>query len=155
MKTRRLLIVTMLIIAAFSVLMASCAEPEPAAPATFESFIESNPDIRSAIDESAKSGKDAAISYEISGNDITYEFDLATMEDMTEEAVKSEIVSGSLEAGLKDQDEYFRTLVNSLARLSKIDGIRVIVNYIFEGETILSKTYEADPLPEPAEEEGQ
>lgn len=155
MKTRRLLIVTMLIIAAFSVLMASCAEPEPAAPATFESFIESNPDIRSAIDESAKSGKDAAISYEISGNDITYEFDLATMEDMTEEAVKSEIVSGSLEAGLKDQDEYFRTLVNSLAHLSKIDGIRVIVNYIFEGETILSKTYEADPLPEPAEEEGQ
>ena len=155
MKTRRLLIVTMLIIAAFSVLMASCAEPEPAAPATFESFIESNPDIRSSIDESAMAGKDSAISYEISGNDIIYEFDLATMEDMTEEAVKSEIVSGSLEAGLKDQDEYFRELVNSLARLSKIDGIRVIVNYVFEGETILSETYEADPLPESEEGESE
>ncbi|MCQ2567481.1 MAG: DUF4854 domain-containing protein [Mogibacterium sp.] len=135
-------------LAAFAVAFASCADQEAESePMTFESFINADPSILESVDAQLVSGQSSDISYEIKGNEISYTFEMSGTDGMTEDIVNSDIVKESLETGMKNQASSFKSLANSLAGISKIDGIRIIVSYTYNGDTVLTETFEADPLP--------
>ena len=109
-------------------------------PRTLEDYAASNPDTKEYIDQMASTG-DLAV--EIKGNDVIYTYDISKISGVTEELAKSEDMKAQLASGLEAQKGSFETLVTGLEKETKFDNVRIIVKYTYNGEELISQTFES------------
>ena len=131
-KTLMILIATLAMICALA--LTGCG------PRTLEDYAASNPDTKEYIDQMASTG-DLAV--EIKGNDVIYTYDISKISGVTEELAKSEDMKAQLASGLEAQKGSFETLVTGLEKETKFDNVRIIVKYTYNGEELISQTFES------------
>lgn len=138
-----------------SMMMTACSSrpAEPEKPATLESFMNDNPDVKEQIDRKIAAEESSEVTVEISGNSIVYTYDLADIEDVTEEFAKSDSTKETLAAALNEHADVFRNVASSIKSIlseagEEMDGICVIVNYVYGDESLISKTFVPDSAAE-------
>ena len=113
MKKRTLVVV--MIRAILTVLcFAGCSKE----PMTLEKYAKDNPDVQESID-----------------------FDLSKMEGYTEELAKSDSIISALDQALGAAGETFGGICKSLEESTEITGITTTVNYTWEDEVLVTKTF--------------
>ncbi len=137
--------ILMLILAVFSTLIfTACGGSK-----TLEQYVADNDEMQKSIDD-AKEGSNVEI--KIEGNEITYIFDLSKMDGYTEEAVKDEEVISSLETSLISSGPTFGGISKQLEEQTKVKGITTTVNYTWEDEVLITKSFtSADAIEDTAE----
>ena len=150
-----------MVIALFSaMMMTACGSKsaEKSEPTTLESFISEHPDVKSELDKKVSAGETSGVAVEIKGNDIIYTYDLSGVTDMTEEFAKSDELKEALQTALEAQGDAFRSVASKMESVVneadvEIKGIRVVVNYVYGDEVVVSGTFEpSDEAAAPAEE---
>ena len=113
----------MLILAVFSTMvLTACGGSK-----SLEQYVADNPEMQESID-SAKEGSNVEI--KIEGNEITYIFDLSKMDGLVPEIALSK----------------------QLEEQTKVKGITTTVNYTWEDEVLITKSFtSADAVEDPAE----
>lgn len=142
---KRSFIVFMMIAVLAAMCFTACGKK--AAP-TLESYINDHPEVKTEVDEQLGTDAMKGVKVEFSGNDMIYTFDLANMDNITEEVAKAESTKAALDQGLEQQTETFVNVANTILDTVKKDGaeietVRVVVNYTYGDEAITSRTYEA------------
>ena len=137
MKRKSIIAVLISIAIMMTMVFASCSK----APQTLEDYIQNDAEASQQIEETAQS---AGLDVAISGNNVTYTYDLKNYEGMTEEVAKSEKMVDSLGSTLDAAGETFSDLCAKLEEESKIEGIQIIVNYTYDGENLVSRTFNKD-----------
>ena len=115
---------------------------------TLEAYINDHPEVQTEIDEKLGTDELKNVSIEFKENEMIYNFDLAGMDDVTEELAKSDAIKESLEKGLDQQSETFVNIANTIMNTVKEDGaeidtVKVTVNYKYGDELITTKSFEA------------
>ena len=135
----------MLILAVFSTMvLTACGGSK-----SLEQYVADNPEMQKSID-SAKEGSNVEI--KIEGNEITYIFDLSKMDGYSEDIVKDEEVISSLETSLISSGPTFGGISKQLEEQTKVKGITTTVNYTWEDEVLITKSFtSADAIEDTAE----
>ena len=135
----------MLILAVFStMILTACGGSK-----SLEQYVADNPEMQESID-SAKEGSNVEI--KIEGNEITYIFDLSKMDGYSEDIVKDEEVISSLETSLISSGPTFGGISKQLEEQTKVKGITTTVNYTWEDEVLITKSFtSADAVEDAAE----
>lgn len=133
MKKKNIFSILAVSILLISMLLTSCGSTN-----TLESYVNSDKDLKKQIKEI---GDTNGLTVEIKGNDVIYIFDLSTL-GVTDELIKGNELKDSLEEALTGQSATFKSIVSTLEDETKIDDIRIIVNYIYKGDTIVTKSFE-------------
>lgn len=135
----------MLILAVFSTMvLTACGGSK-----SLEQYVADNPEMQESID-SAKEGSNVEI--KIEGNEITYIFDLSKMDGYSEDIVKDEEVISSLETSLISSGPTFGGISKQLEEQTKVKGITTTVNYTWEDEVLITKSFtSADAVEDSAE----
>lgn len=135
----------MLILAVFSTMvLTACGGSK-----SLEQYVADNPEMQESID-SAKEGSNVEI--KIEGNEITYIFDLSKMDGYSEDIVKDEEVISSLETSLISSGPTFGGISKQLEEQTKVKGITTTVNYTWEDEVLITKSFtSADAIEDTAE----
>ncbi len=135
----------MLILAVFSTMvLTACGGSK-----SLEQYVADNPEMQESID-SAKEGSNVEI--KIEGNEITYIFDLSKMDGYSEDIVKDEEVISSLETSLISSGPTFGGISKQLEEQTKVKGITTTVNYTWEDEVLITKSFtSADAVEDTAE----
>ena len=133
MKKKNIFSILAVSILLISMLLTSCGSTK-----TLESYVNSDKDLKKQIKEI---GDTNGLTVEIKGNDVIYIFDLSTL-GVTDELIKGNELKDSLEEALTGQSATFESIVSTLEEETKIDDIRIIVNYIYKGDTIVTKSFE-------------
>ena len=120
---------------------------------TLESYMNDHPEVRAEIDEKLGADEYKGVTVDFSGNDMTYNFDLANMDGMTEEYAKSDEAKKLLDEGLAGQTEAFVSTANTVLQAVRDDGaeiekVNVIVNYNYGDTLITTASFESDPVSE-------
>ena len=144
---KRTIIVMMIMAVITAMCFTACGKK--AAP-TLESYINDHPEVKAEIDEQMGTEGLEGVSISFSGNEMIYDFDLATMQNVTEEVAKSEETKAALDQGLEAQSATFINVANTILDTLKQDGaeietVKVTVNYKYGDELITTRTFEADP----------
>lgn len=149
---------TTIVLMIMAVLTAMCftACGKKAAP-TLESYINDHPEVKSEIDEQMGTEGLQGVTIEFSGNEMIYNFDLASMQNVTEEIAKAEETKAALDQGLEAQSATFVNVANTILDTLKQDGaeidtVQVTVNYKYGDELITTRTFDADPNAAPPAE---
>lgn len=137
--------ILMLILAVFSTMvLTACGGSK-----SLEQYVADNPEMQESID-SAKEGSNVEI--KIEGNEITYIFDLSKMDGYSEDIVKDEEVISSLETSLISSGPTFGGISKQLEEQTKVKGITTTVNYTWEDEVLITKSFtSADAIEDTAE----
>ncbi|NLY87310.1 MAG: DUF4854 domain-containing protein [Clostridiales bacterium] len=133
MKKKNIFSILAVSILLISMLLTSCGSTN-----TLESYVNSDKDLKKQIKEI---GDTNGLTVEIKGNDVIYIFDLSTL-GVTDELIKGNELKDSLEEALTGQSATFKSIVSTLEDETKINDIRIIVNYIYKGDTIVTKSFE-------------
>ncbi len=142
MKKKSILSILICLTLIFSmVALASCSST----PETLEEYVASNEDAMDEINEAADS---AGLDVTISGNDIIYSYDIANYDGITEEVAKSDTMVDSLQSALESADSTFSGICEDLEEESSIEGIRIIVNYTYGDENLVSMTFDKSGIVE-------
>ena len=96
-KRRNSLFALLLMLALSAAVFMTACKGGTQEPQTLEDFAKNNENIQESIDSAAT---DSNVVVEIKGNDIIYTFDLANMEEYTNELVHNEQVVGNLQKAL-------------------------------------------------------
>ena len=134
------LLLAALLITSVSVSACSKKSEAPKKPKTLEEYAVNNPDVQKSIKE-ATSQSDVEV--DIKGNDVIYTFELSKMDEYTEEVAHDEAVVESLQKVLDGSGGIFGGVARTLEETTGISGIKVIVYYTYEGETIVTQTFDA------------
>ena len=141
MKNRRLLTILLAISMTASMLLAACgSKAEP----TLESVIKDDPEFQTEIEKMTDENLQQGLSVDIKGNDIIYNFDLSAVDGFTDETAKDETIKAALEAGMEEHAEEFKKVAADMSANTKVEGIRVVVNYNYGDEVIATATFEPD-----------
>ena len=145
MKRKSIFALMLILMLAASVPLASCSKSggsggKSSEPQTLEQYAVDNPEVQESIDQ-AMAGSDVKV--ELKGNDVIYTFDLANMEGYTEDVAKDPDVIESLQSALDNAGSTFGGIALSLETATGISGIRVIVNYTYEGEVLATQTFDS------------
>ena len=142
---------TIIVLMIMAVITAMCftACGKKAAP-TLESYINDHPEVKSEIDEQMGTEGLQGVTIEFSGNEMIYNFDLASMQNVTEEVAKSEETKAALDKGLEAQSATLVNVAHTIFATLKQDGaeietVQVTVNYKYGDELITTRTFDADP----------
>lgn len=133
MKKRTLIV--FLVMAVISALcFTACGKEEM----TLEKYVKDNPDIQESIDSAMN---DSNVVVAITGNDISYTFDLSKMDGYTEELAKSDEIVKALDEALGAAGGTFGGIAKSLEEQTKITGITTTVTYTWGDEQLVTKTF--------------
>jgi len=105
---------------------------------TLEKYVKDNPDIQESIDSAMT---DSNVLVEITGNDISYTFDLSKMDGYTEELAKSDAIVKALDEALGAAGGTFGGIAKSIEEQTKISGITTTVTYTWGDEQLVTKTF--------------
>ena len=105
---------------------------------TLEKYVQDNPDVQESIDSAMS---DSNVAVVIKENDISYNFDLSKMDGYTEELAKSDAIISALDDALTAAGGTFGGICKSLEESTEISGITTTVNYSWEDEVLVTKTF--------------
>ena len=135
-------------------------ETETSGPMTLEQYAKENPDVQKSIDEATA---DSEVEVSIKGNDVIYSFELSNMKGYTADVANDPSVKESLQAALDGAGSTFGGIAKTLEEATEISGIKVTVNYTYNGEMMATRTYDPsdavergtgqEKLPSPTEPE--
>lgn len=108
---------------------------------TLESFLLSNDEVNKEIQEAADA---SGLSVEIKGNEVSYSFDLSSIEGAEEKTLKDPAMIEKLEESIDSQGSTFVELCRELEEKTGYTGIRMIVNYNYGDEVLVSRTYTSE-----------
>lgn len=108
---------------------------------TLENFLQSNEDVKKEIQDAADA---SGLSVEIKGNEVTYSFDLSTIQGADEKTLKDPAMIEKLEESIDNQGSTFVDLCKSLEEKTGFTGIKMIVNYTYKDEVLISRTYTSE-----------
>lgn len=115
-------------------LFTSCAEK----PGTIEELVNSNEDIQQQIQAAAEN---AGMTVEVHGNEIVYSYDLASVDGVSEDALKDEAMIKALQTALDGQKAPFANLCKSLETETEISGVTATVNFTYGDEVLATQTF--------------
>ena len=137
MKKKGIFALVITLIMMMSVIGAGCGSK---APETIEDYMKSDQEAMDQVEETANaSGLDVSVS----GNVITYTYDLTTIEDVDEETLRSDIMKEQLGTALDASADNFVGLCKQLEEESKIEGVQMVINYTIGDEVIVTRTFDA------------
>ena len=124
-----LLLCLVMVMSAFT----SCSKPK-----TIEEYVKNDADAMEEVQSAADS---AGLEVSFSGNDVIYTYDLSSLDGVTEDVIKSDLMIEQLTSALESTSDTFAGLCKELEEQSKIEGVQIIVNYTYGEETIVTKTF--------------
>jgi hypothetical protein len=133
MKRKSMVAMLLAFVMTFSLMAASCGSPK-----TIEEYINKD---KEAAEQVQKAADTAGLTVDFKGNDVIYTYDLSTINNVTEEVIKSDMMKEQLSSALDSTSDKFVGLCKQLEEESKIEGIQIIVNYTFGDEVIVTKTF--------------
>ena len=132
---KRTLIVLMIMAVITALCFTACSSKETM---TLEKYVQDNPDVQESIDSAMA---DSNVAVVIKENDISYNFDLSKMDGYTEELAKSDAIISALDDALAAAGGTFGGICKSLEESTEISGITTTVNYSWEDEVLVTKTF--------------
>ncbi|MBR2539967.1 MAG: DUF4854 domain-containing protein [Mogibacterium sp.] len=138
MKRRSIIAVLISLTLVMAMALSACGSKEPD---TLEKYIQNDEKASAEIQQTADTN---GLEVSIKGNDVVYTYDLKNFEGVTEELAKSDTMKESLASALTSAGTTFSDLCKQLEEGSKIEGIQIIVNYTYDGETLVTKTFNKD-----------
>ena len=141
MKKKGIIALLLTFVMSLSLMATACSS----SPKTIEEYVNNNKD---EMEQVQKTADESGLAIAFSGNDVIYSMDLATMDGMTEEIVKSDIMKDNLESALEGLTDRFTGLCGQLEEQSGIKGAQIIVNYTFGDEVIITKTFNSSGIVE-------
>ncbi len=133
MKKRSIIAFLLCFVMMLSVFLTACGSPK-----TIEEYIGKN---KEAAEEVQQAADTAGLAVDFSGNDVIYTYDISTIDGVTEEVGKSDMMIEQLGAALDSQGNTFVGLCKQLEEESKIEGVQIIINYTFGEEVLVTKTF--------------
>lgn len=132
---KRTLIVLMIMAVITALCFTACGSKETM---TLEKYLQDNPDVQESIDSAMT---DSNVAVVIKENDISYNFDLSKMDEYTEELAKSDAIISALDDALAAAGGTFGGICKSIEESTEISGITTTVNYTWEDEVLVTKTF--------------
>ena len=114
-------------------------------PKTIEEYINKDKEAQEQVQQAADQ---AGLTVDFKGNDVIYTYDLSSIENVTEEVIKSDIMVEQLTSTLESTGDTFSGLCKQLEEESKIEGIQIVVNYTYGDEVIVTKTFNSSGVVE-------
>ena len=114
-------------------------------PKTIEEYINKDKEAQEQVQQAADQ---AGLTVAFKGNDVIYTYDLSSIENVTEEVIKSDIMVEQLTSTLESTGDTFSGLCKQLEEESKIEGIQIVVNYTYGDEVIVTKTFNSSGVVE-------
>lgn len=105
---------------------------------TLESFLKSNNNYMKQVENSG----DENMTVDIKGNTIVYIYDFSKMEGIDEATATS--MKENLDNALDQYGSTFSGLCDTLESATKIDGIKILVKYVYKDVVISEKEFEAN-----------
>ncbi len=133
MKRKSMVAMLLAFVMSFSLMATACGSPK-----TIEEYIEKD---KEAAEQVQKAADTAGLTVDFSGNDVVYTYDLASIDNVTEEVIKSDMMKEQLSSALDSTTDTFVGLCKQLEEESKIEGIQIVVNYTYGDEVIVTKTF--------------
>ena len=133
MKRNSMIAMLLAFVMSFSLMATACGSPK-----TIEEYIEKD---KEAAEQVQKAADTAGLTVDFSGNDVVYTYDLASIDNVTEEVIKSDMMKEQLSSALDSTTDTFVGLCKQLEEESKIEGIQIVVNYTYGDEVIVTKTF--------------
>ena len=133
MKRKSMVAMLLAFIMSFSLLATACSSPK-----TIEEYIAKD---KEAAEQVQKAADTAGLTVDFSGNDVVYTYDLASIDNVTEDVIKSDMMKEQLASALDSTTDTFVGLCKQLEEESKISGIQIVVNYTYGDEVIVTKTF--------------
>ena len=133
MKRKSIVAMLLAFIMTFSLMATACGSPK-----TIEEYINKDKD---AAEQVQKAADTAGLTVNFKGNDVVYTYDLSSINNVTEEVIKSDMMKEQLASALDSTADTFVGLCKQLEEESKIEGIQIIVNYTYGDEVIVTKTF--------------
>jgi hypothetical protein len=133
MKRKSMVALLLAFVMSFSLLATACSSPK-----TIEEYIAKD---KEAAEQVQKAADTAGLTVDFSGNDVVYTYDLASIDNVTEDVIKSDMMKEQLASALDSTTDTFVGLCKQLEEESKIEGIQIVVNYTYGDEVIVTKTF--------------
>lgn len=133
MRRKSMVAMLLAFVMSFSLMATACGSPK-----TIEEYIEKD---KEAAEQVQKAADTAGLTVDFSGNDVVYTYDLASIDNVTEEVIKSDMMKEQLSSALDSTTDTFVGLCKQLEEESKIEGIQIVVNYTYGDEVIVTKTF--------------
>lgn len=133
MKRKSMIAMLLAFVMSFSLMATACGSPK-----TIEEYIEKD---KEAAEQVQKAADTAGLTVDFSGNDVVYTYNLASIDNVTEEVIKSDMMKEQLSSALDSTTDTFVGLCKQLEEESKIEGIQIVVNYTYGDEVIVTKTF--------------
>lgn len=133
MKRKSIVAMLLAFVMTFSLMATACGSPK-----TIEEYINKDKD---AAEQVQKAADTAGLTVNFKGNDVVYTYDLSSINNVTEEVIKSDMMKEQLASALDSTADTFVGLCKQLEEESKIEGIQIIVNYTYGDEVIVTKTF--------------
>ncbi len=133
MKRKSMVAMLLAFVMSFSLIATACGSPK-----TIEEYIEKD---KEAAEQVQKAADTAGLTVDFKGNDVVYTYDLASIDNVTEEVIKSDMMKEQLASALDSTTDTFVGLCKQLEEESKITGIQIVVNYTYGDEVIVTKTF--------------
>lgn len=133
MKRKSLIALLLTIVMSLSVFATSCSKPK-----TIEEYVAKN---KEASEQVQKAADTAGLTVSFEENDVVYTYDLASIENVNEEVIKSDMMKEQLSSALDSTTDTFVGLCKQLEEESKIEGVQIVVNYTYGDEIIITKTF--------------
>lgn len=133
MKRKSLIALLLTIVMSLSVFATSCSKPK-----TIEEYVAKD---KEASEQVQKAADTAGLTVSFEENDVVYTYDLASIENVNEEVIKSDMMKEQLTSALDSTTDTFVGLCKQLEEESKIEGVQIVVNYTYGDEIIVTKTF--------------
>ena len=140
MKRKSIIALLLTLVMSLSLIATSCSSPK-----TIEEYINKD---KEAAEQVQKAADSAGLTVSFSGNDVVYTYDLASIDNVTEEVIKSDMMKEQLASALDSTKDTFVGLCKQLEEESKIEGIQIVVNYTYGDEVIVTKTFNSSGVVE-------
>ena len=134
MNKRRTIAILLTFVMLLSVMASACSKK----PQTLEEYIKNDSESMEQVQNAADS---AGLNVEFKENDVIYTYDLSTIDGVTEDIVKSDVMKEQLSSALDSTADTFSGLCKQLEEQSKIEGIKIVVEYKYGDEIIVTKTF--------------
>ena len=139
MKNKKFFAITLSFMLVPSVLLSSCSEPEPE---TLESLMNSDSEV---LGEISKEAEKSGVILTVSGNEITYEYDISNQSEVDEDMLENEEYIEKYNVALDAGAGIFEDYVRQTEKTSEIEGISMVVRYTYKGKEIASRTFTSNP----------
>ena len=100
--------------------------------------MKSDSDVLGSIQQEAESN---GVKLTISGNEITYEYDISNQNDVDEKMLENEEYIKKYNTALDAGASIFEDYVKQTEETSEIEGLSMVVKYTYKGKEIASRVF--------------